>query len=361
MKMLLLQAFPRTDGYTSYCTNLFLKGVAETDCDLTICDITRKDINPCLGCFHCWCATPGRCIQQDAMHTLLETFLASDLIVCASPLYAYAVSSYLKIFFERTLPLLTPGVTKTPQGTDRNRLRYPDRGPKHMAAIIVGGLGAQSHAEGAVTSLKLYAEGFNMNFAGTLVRNESYLLQFADTKPKTVKRIESAFEQAGRTFAQQQRIATELINRAATPLAIDTESFENYSNIYWEYAEAVYARGGTLNEIHMLTRSDIRILMQEMARSIDPVSTARLTATLLFVFPDKPTSYTVAIIKGKALLEERDTSAFNLCITCSSTVWAGIVHRTVDPLKALTSGSIKLVGEKELFRKLGRYFPPPNL
>lgn len=359
--MLLLQAFPRTDGYTNYCTNLFLQGVAATDCDLTICDLTRKDINPCLGCFHCWCATPGTCIQQDAMQALLETFLASDLIVCASPLYAFAVSSYLKMFFERTLPLLTPGITKTPQGIDRNRLRYPDRGPKHMAAIIVGGLSAQSHAEGAVTSLKLYAEGFNMNFTGALVRNESYLLQFADTKPKTVKLIESAFKQAGRTFAQQQQIATELIDRAATSLAIDAESFENYSNIYWEYAESVYARGGTLDEIRMLTRSDIRILMHEMARSIDPVSTARLTATLLFVFPDKPACYTITITKGKALLEQREVSDFDLCITCSSAVWAGIVHRTVDPLKALTSESIKLVGDKELFRKLGRYFPPPNL
>ncbi|MBN1575592.1 MAG: NAD(P)H-dependent oxidoreductase [Chitinispirillaceae bacterium] len=362
MKMLLITAFPRNNGFTRYCNDLFIRGVKQTGITFTMIDIVLANINPCRGCFHCWCSTPGRCIQHDGMERILDAFLDCDLLACATPLYAYGVSSYLKIFLERTMPLLTPGVTSTAtSGVDRNKIRFPDRGPRSMAALITGGLGARSHADGAVTSLRCYAKGMNMTFAGALVRNESYLLQFTDTKPKTIKTIETAFEQAGRMFALEGTIDRELIEKVATPLAFDHARFELYSNIYWEHAQKVFSRGGSVDEIKSLTRGDIRILMQEMVHGIDPVTTAKVKAVIQLIFPDTASAYCISMEKGTARLEMVEKESFDLKITCPEAVWVGIIHRTTDPLKALTKGCIRLEGDKELFRKFGRFFPPPNI
>jgi multimeric flavodoxin WrbA/putative sterol carrier protein len=358
--LLLLTAFPRKDGFTRYCTDLFIRGVKESGVPYSEIDITTTGIQPCLGCFHCWCSTPGKCIQTDGMDKLLDAFLECDALVCATPLYAYGIGSFLKMFFERTLPLLAPGITTSVSGIDRNNIRFPDRGPRHMAGIITGGLRGPVHAEGACTSLRLYAEGFDMTFCGAIVRSESYLLQFTDTKPKTIKSIETAFEQAGRSFALNRTIDGETIRRAEAPLAPTPTVFQNYSNIYWEHAGRVFERGGTIDEIRYLTRSDIRILMQEMAHNVDPITTAKLRAVLRFVFTDSHPSYTITIDRGTALLETGEKQHYDLTVTCTTETWVDILHRTANPVKALASGAIKLTGDKDLFRKLGRFFPPPS-
>jgi len=361
MNMLVLTAFPRADGFTRYCTDYFIKGAKQPNVTITVIDLTKADIHPCKGCFHCWCTTPGQCIQRDGMHKIIEAFLDADLLVCATPLYAYDISGYMKIFLERTLPLLSPGVTYAESGVDRNKIRYPGRGPRRMAALITGGLGARSHTDGAITTLRNYAEGFDMTFAGALVRNESYLLQFTDTKPKTIKTIQTGLEQAGRTFALEGTIEPDTIERVATPLAADPERFQFYSNIYWEHAQEVFSRGGSSREVLERTRGDIRILMQEMANCVDPVTTSKTISVIQFVFTDAGLSYRITINRGAATLETGENSSFDLRITTSAKIWVQIIHRTLDPLKAMSSGEIKIEGDKELFRKFGRFFPPPNL
>jgi multimeric flavodoxin WrbA len=360
LKIIVVTAYPRKEGFTRYCTDLFIKGLVQANVDYTVYDLTREMINPCRGCFHCWNNTPGICIQKDDMEKMLEAFLNADAIVAATPLYAFGMGSYLKIFLERTLPLLKPGISYSENGIDRNRIRYPDRGPRHMAAIITGGLSSPVHTEGASASLRLYAESFNMQFHGPLIRNESFLLQFVDTKPLTIKTIETALETAGRMFALEGRIDRETVEKISTPLAGDRMRFQMYSNIYWEHAKKVYAAGGTAEEIKNLTRSDLRILMHEMISGIDPVTTAHTKAVLQFNFPDISLAYMVTIDHGTARILQTETAEADLFVTCHSTVWAGILHRTTDPVKALSSGEIRLKGDKMLFRKLGRFFPPPN-
>ena len=355
-----MTAFPRKDGFTRYCTDLFIRGVAQTGTSFHVFDLTDADIHPCKGCYHCWCTQPGVCIQKDGMQQAVDLFMKAEGVVFATPLYAYNISGYLKCFLERTLPLLSPGVTYTTSGIDRNKKRYPEQGPRDMAAIVTGGLGSLTHADGAVQSLRHYAEGFDMTFQGALVRNESYLLQFVDTKPKTIKAVELAYEHAGRMFAADGKIDPEIIATVATPLACDQEHFQLYSNVYWEHAEKIYGRGGTRDEIMECTRNDIRILMHEMVINSDPVATSGIKAVLLFSFPDTGLSYRISINNGSVTIEPPGGEKNDLTITCSSEIWAGIIHQRINPLKACADGEILLSGEKDLFRKMGRFFPPPN-
>jgi multimeric flavodoxin WrbA len=359
MKILVLRANPRKDGASQKLVDLFVSGAGEK-ADITDIDLTSKNIKSCKGCYHCWTTNPGSCIQTDDMKELLELFLSSDSIVLASPVYAFAVSSYLKIFQERTLPLLAPGILQDPGRLERNNLRFPQRMPKKLAAIIVGGLKSISHTDGVITSLTSFAQGFGIEFAGSLIRTESYVLQFTDTKPKTIKQIENAFYQAGQTLATEGTIPQDLQQKAALAIAPDLDYFKRYSNIYWNYATEVSKVGGTLDEARIRTNRDITLLMYEVARSIDPVATKGIKAVIQFEFADKDKIFSIGINRGTSSIKEQSVNEPDLIIRCSSKIWVSIILREVDPKRPLTTGEITLVGDKSLFRKLHLYFPPPN-
>lgn len=358
MNLLLLRANPNKGGFTQQCVENFLKGVRETQTQIEDVDLTNLDLKPCRGCFKCWTVTPGKCIQADEMKNLLEKFLNADLLVLATPLYAFSMSSYLKIFMERTLPLLCPQVCAAGDGLDRNILRFPDRGPSKMTAIIAGGLKDKSHSAGVIESLRLFARGFDIEFCGALTRPESFAVQFTDTQPKTIKAVENAFICAGKQFAEKGTVDTEYLETASKPLAYDFETFERYSSIYWEHASEIYRRKGTPDQIRLLTNNDIRILMHEMSRCLDPIATKRVSDIIEFNFSDKKLCYSIIIDKGTCRVLDHGSPSPSLQILCESETWVKILRRELEPIKALMEGALKLKGDKQVFSKLGKYFLP---
>ena len=72
-------------------------------------DLLTEQIAVCRGCGQCTKDQEqaiGECAIKDdaAAHIILET-LTADVVVFASPIYEYAVSSTMKRFLERCLPL----------------------------------------------------------------------------------------------------------------------------------------------------------------------------------------------------------------------------------------------------------------
>jgi len=359
-KLLFLRANPRKNGFSEKLFNLFVNGTREFT-EIVDIDLSKVDLSPCQGCYHCWTNTPGTCFQNDAMSSIIDHFKTADLLVIATPLYAFGVSSYCKMFLERTFPLLAPGIVLDNNNIELNKLRYPDCKPSSMAVLLVGGLKSASHAAGALMSLESYAEGFGMKFGGALVRTESFILQFAGTKPKTIKNIEHAFLQAGAEFAEKEYISQEIQEKAALQLAPDIGYFEKYSNIYWQYASDVSKKGGSIEDAMTLTNRDPWILMHEMSRSIDPVATKGLKASFQFEFQDIDKVFTIMVDKGKSSITEMASDRPDVVVKSSSHVWVGVLQRELDPLKQLSNGEIVVTGDKSLFRKLHLYFPPPGL
>jgi putative sterol carrier protein len=99
--------------------------------------------------------------------------------------------------------------------------------------------------------------------------------------------------------------------------------------------------------------------MQEMARSIDPQATAKLKAALQFEFPDKDLRFTLTVDHGSCSFIEEKSGAPDLKVTCSSEVWAKVFMRQINIRDALVNKQIVLEGDKFLFSRLDRYFPPP--
>jgi len=360
MKVLLLRGNPRKTGYTRFLTDCFAQGVKEVGADLTDVDIANADMKPCLGCYHCWLSTPGKCIHHDDMGELLPVLQASNAVVCATPLYFYAMSSSLKEFFERTLPVTRHGLADTPKGFLRNRIRNPELWQKKtLVSIIIGALLYPEAFKGAMDTFELIADGMDMSVGGHLVRPESYLLPFR-CKPKALKNVELAFIRAGREVGTTGTLTQNTMEMASAPISASSKAFRCYSERYWAHASGMGAAGMVVSDVVPFVARDIQILMQELARAFDPDAAKRVKALIQFDFHDVDLHYSIAISSGRCTMTEAANEQPDLRITCNSEVWAGVFLQELDVRRALTDKLIILEGDKALFSKLPRLFPPPK-
>jgi multimeric flavodoxin WrbA/putative sterol carrier protein len=364
MKVLLVRGNPRKNGFTQYLVNLFANGLREAGAQVTDVDITSDAyaLKPCLGCYYCWLVKPGQCVHHDPMEQLLPKILEADVLVCATPVYYFGMSSYLKNFFERTFPLTSEGLEPSRMGGLRNRLREPARWVnKKLITITVGALRARDAYEPVNQTFRLIADTLDVEMGGQLTRPESHLLPYKLSKPMTLKRIESAFLKAGIEAGTTGKLSAKTMADAELPLSPDDRCFHTYTNIYWERAAALSATNTNSARIHQEVGNDPDILMREMARSIDPQATARLRAVLQFDFPDRQRHYTFCIDKGQCELKFEPSAKPDLCVTCDSSTWVALFTRQLNVPAALRQGVIQLQGDKSLFTKLDRYFPPPSV
>ncbi len=361
MKILLLRSYPRKNGYTAQLTDLFVQGMREATAEIIDRDITKLSINACIGCYRCWVTSPGRCFYKDDMQALQDDLLDADIVVCATPLNSFSVSSSLKAFLDRTLPLTMPCFEQSPLGSVRNTIRFPEKWPKKLAYIVVGAFKGDEIFSGIRAMMTHYANAVSMELCGELARAESFLLPFTLAKPKTVKTIQAAFVKAGYEIATHGTISSETKEKAETPLSADIPYFKKYSNIYWEHAVALGEKSWDLDLLCSKVTTDVRILMQEMARSIDPAATAKLKTTLHFDFSDKETAlgFTLRIDHGKCDFYESLTGKPDLVVKSSPQTWAKVFTRQINMRDALVNKEIILSGDKFIFSRLDRYFPPP--
>jgi multimeric flavodoxin WrbA len=361
MKVLLLRANPRQTGYTRHLTDLFLQGLRETDARVRDVDVTVLSVAPCLGCYHCWLAEPGRCVHHDDMSQQLEFLLESDVIVVTTPLYYSSMSSYLKVFFERTFPLARPGIVPSSLGLTRNSIRYPERWQgKKLITLVAGALRDSEIYRPANETFQLIADSLDLELGGQLTRPEAYLLDYSLSKPKTLRRIEAAFIQAGREAGTTGRLSAKTMMEASLPLSSSAEQFRTYSNLYWAQAMAMGADGQVPALVQARVGADARILMREMARYLDPCAAARLRAVLQFDFSDEKLHFRLTIDRGQCTLEETTTERPDLRVSCQAGVWAQVFMRQLGVREALKDRRLVLEGDKSLFPRLDRLFPPPS-
>jgi multimeric flavodoxin WrbA/putative sterol carrier protein len=339
---------------------MVLEGVRRAGAEVEEINACAARITPCIGCYHCWTVTPGVCIHKDDMPDILEKILEADLLLFATPVYYYTVSSAIKTFLERTLPLTKQGFEFTPKGCMRNRTRYPERWKdKKLAYVAAAALKKPENFDGIRQTFDLLADGFNLQFAGGIVRPEAYLLQFSLAKPKTVKTVETALVQAGREMVTDGKVSAATAEKTALPLAVDMEHFFKYSTIYWQHAVSMGAEAADLDKVQRAVVTDVRILMSEMARSVDKSATAKLKLIFQFDFTDTDQHFRLEVDHGECTMKETASEHCDLRVIVTTETWAKVFMREINVRDALVKGDIKLQGDKFLFSRLDRFFPPP--
>lgn len=111
MNILALNSSPRDNdtSKTELVLQKFLEGARRAGAAAETLYLRNYKIKHCLGCFSCWLQSPGRCVQKDDMsEVLFDRYLAADLVVLASPIYHATLNARMKLFVERTLPMMDP-------------------------------------------------------------------------------------------------------------------------------------------------------------------------------------------------------------------------------------------------------------
>lgn len=97
--ILVVRGGGRANGNTAQLVAAFARGAADAGHAVEGVSLDEVQVNGCLGCNACRFGKP--CVQKDGFNALVPLIRAADLLVLASPLYFWTISSKLKAFIER--------------------------------------------------------------------------------------------------------------------------------------------------------------------------------------------------------------------------------------------------------------------
>jgi len=104
MKITAFNGSPKGDrGNTHVMVSALLAGASEAGASVENVLLAKEKIGHCIGCFTCWTKTPGKCVLKDDMESLLKLYMASEIVIMASPLYVDHVTGIMKDFMDRGL------------------------------------------------------------------------------------------------------------------------------------------------------------------------------------------------------------------------------------------------------------------
>ena len=100
MKILVLESSGNIRGSSNMLADEFIRGAEENGHEVTVYNVIRKNIKPCLGCGHC--GMSGACIRQDDYENELKPLIiGTDMIVFVMPVYYYNWPAPLKACVDR--------------------------------------------------------------------------------------------------------------------------------------------------------------------------------------------------------------------------------------------------------------------
>lgn len=89
----------RPNGNTAQLVREFMKGAADAGHQTELLSLNEVRVNGCTGCNACRYGRP--CVQKDDFAAAIPKIKEADLIVFASPLYFWTISSKIKAVIER--------------------------------------------------------------------------------------------------------------------------------------------------------------------------------------------------------------------------------------------------------------------
>lgn len=173
--------------------------------------LVEKTIHYCRGCFACWVKTPGKCVIQDDMASLIEKLIQSDLMILATPLYIYSMTGLMKNFLDRLIPLLLPWLEESK--SDPRVTSHPRRYEKPSKMLLVSGAGFPEfcHFDALVMTMKEFAKAGGSDYIGEILRPEAPLLQVDHLVLKLLLRsYYSKLEKAGKEIVTLGKISDEV-------------------------------------------------------------------------------------------------------------------------------------------------------
>ncbi len=173
-KACILKASPRKKGNTYSLLEPVVKKLEEGGCRCREFDLYEMEILPCLACRGCqqdW--STANCVRRDDMGPVFEAVMESDLIIFASPIYAWYCTAPLKAAMDRMVYAF-------------NKYYGPEKGPaiwagKSVAIVTTCGYKPEKGTDLFEEGVRRYCKHSGLEYIGKLAeRHLGYDVEFMD-------------------------------------------------------------------------------------------------------------------------------------------------------------------------------------
>lgn len=237
MKVLAFNSSPKMDkGNTALILDPFLEGMKDAGAEVELFYNSQLNISPCQGELHCWLKAPGECFQQDDMQMIHPKLRETDVLVLATPVYAWGVSGPMKILMDRLIPMVEPWV-ELRDGHSTHPLRDRTRSLK-LALVSTCGFWEVDNFEPLLVQMRMLCNTIGFEFAAALLRPAAPIFTAMLARGMQVDDIIEAAREAGRQVARGGIVPQELLEVISREL-MDRETYTDMMNSYFEQAMAV--------------------------------------------------------------------------------------------------------------------------
>ena len=349
MKILAIQGSPRPKASnTEILLQEFLKGARSQGAETETIYLKEKEIHSCVGCYTCWAKTPGVCVFKDDMPELLEKVRNCDILVYATPLYNYNMTSLLKAFQERLLPLVDPHLVKTGE-----TYRHPSRYEMNRKMVLLSNCGFPeiSHFDGLRHVFRHIERSGQIPLVGEILMPAGELLKQEGMKENVQGVLQTAYR-AGTEVIREGRVLKETEMEIQRPL-IPPDEMAEMANLWWDS----HLGGITQGKPVQGKIEDMRLLLRGMAATCNPKAAGDLKATIQFEVTGNQTgNWFLSIENGKCTYHEGEVSSPTLTIKTPSEVWLAIANKEMDGQQAFMEGKYTAIGDMSLLMRMRSLF-----
>jgi len=191
MKTLLVNGSPHTvKGVHVSILDTFEEGLRKAGSEVTRINAYGQSIQPCLGCFTCWTRTPGECIQEDDMKTLLPLVAQSDILTLATPVYVDGMTGPMKTFLDRLIPLLK-GRVELRDDHMRHIVREDVKRGK-VVLLSASGFAEMDNFDPLVSHVKAATRNLGREYAGEILIPGGWFLRYSEALEEVTGMVRSA-------------------------------------------------------------------------------------------------------------------------------------------------------------------------
>ena len=188
MRVLGIMGSPRIKGNTDLLLDEALKGARSQGAEVEKLIVDKLKISPCREFYGC--LRNGNCVIGDDMDSIYPKLLHADVVIVASPMFFYGLTSQLKALIDRCQALWA--------GKYVLKQNLPHKGRKG-AFIAVGATKGQKLFDGSIFTVKYFFQAIGVEYA------EELLIRGVDKKGEIIKHpsaLKDAFD-LGSSIAQR--------------------------------------------------------------------------------------------------------------------------------------------------------------
>jgi putative sterol carrier protein len=258
------------------------------------------------------------------------------------------MTSLLKAFQERLLPLVDPHMIKTGE-----IYRHPPRYEMNRKMVLLSNCGFPdiSHFDGLRHVFRHIERSGQIPLIGEILMPAGELLKQEGLR-ENIQGVLHAAYRAGIEVVRDGRISKETELEIQKPL-IASDAMAEMANLWWDS----HLEGMTKGKATQGGMEDMRLLLRGMAATFNFQAAGNLKATIQFEVTGKQSgNWFFSIENGRCIYNEGRVDSPALTIKTPSEVWLAIANREMDGQHAFMEGKYTATGDMGLLMRMKSLF-----